>query len=547
MDDYYGDVDLWRAEARGLQPVHIQSLGILERLLDGLSGSRPIADIGAGDGLVLKHLLAGRSAPTGYAVDFSENALAEVPDELNPTLADVRSLPFADGFFELSFCIDVLEHLPLRHVGAAIAEARRVTTGPTLFVSPYCESTAVRTRCPECGTVFSPYNHLTRFDLEVWESLLPPVEARTYFPLGLAKPRIPESVASVILAHGLYAVHSHHAMCPQCRLRFVSEHEHDDPTLGTFLAPFTAAWADFGWDYEELGVLVGADSEPNVPTEPSIRVASARPSVRLAVTSAAGIDFSDGESVRLSADIFRSPAYGVKTDVKVTVDRGGCRVAALEGGRSLILRIALPPRAVAGSALSLELENSVAGVLELARVDPYGAPVRLAMVELEPGAHEVRFEVGAAEPDPTPYGVLIDVLWEPAGRQGGEVLFRMVNDLNRPTQTYELSAGVWVPAPTIESHLQVTRVLSSDETSSVTYAREGRIYDLSPHLRDSGGAVAIPPPPGSEPTTTPLAAITDELVRIHASRAETEDSSPSVAERPSHDDVSSEPSDDAGS
>ncbi len=54
-----------------------------------------------------------------------------------PTLGDVRSIPFPDGYFGACLCSHVLEHLDsIDDVQQAISELQRVTDGPFYILSP---------------------------------------------------------------------------------------------------------------------------------------------------------------------------------------------------------------------------------------------------------------------------------------------------------------------------------------------------------------------------------------------------------------------------
>jgi SAM-dependent methyltransferase len=87
-----------------------------------------VLEAGCGDGRFLCELKK-TGAEDLYGIDYSERAISFakifVP-KANIQTADIKSLPYEDGFFDTIFLIEVLEHIKLDEVGSVLSELSRV-------------------------------------------------------------------------------------------------------------------------------------------------------------------------------------------------------------------------------------------------------------------------------------------------------------------------------------------------------------------------------------------------------------------------------------
>ncbi len=101
---------------------------------------RTILDVGCGEGLIGSYLRqrGGSSGHRYVGADRNWQAL-RVAARLNPDTAffcaDITSLGFRRGSFELVLCLEVLEHIP--DPAVALAELRRVTSRYCLISVPH--------------------------------------------------------------------------------------------------------------------------------------------------------------------------------------------------------------------------------------------------------------------------------------------------------------------------------------------------------------------------------------------------------------------------
>ena len=103
-------------------------------LAGDLDGKR-VLDVGCGRGeLVLQPAMQGADAwgidYAGAAVEIAKDALGQAPaslhDRMHVAQMDVKSLVFADAYFDVAFKMDVVEHLYQHELEQAYAELHRV-------------------------------------------------------------------------------------------------------------------------------------------------------------------------------------------------------------------------------------------------------------------------------------------------------------------------------------------------------------------------------------------------------------------------------------
>lgn len=136
--DYFA-TEYWKEDLpgksgnRGLSyddPAHLQRFGLLWKGIEALSPSGTFLDVGCATGLLVEQALTNGRQASG--VDMSEYAIEEFrrrtegrwPDTI--MRSDITALDMADGAFDTVLCFDVLEHLIVFDVFAAVAELCRV-------------------------------------------------------------------------------------------------------------------------------------------------------------------------------------------------------------------------------------------------------------------------------------------------------------------------------------------------------------------------------------------------------------------------------------
>ncbi|HTZ40604.1 MAG TPA: class I SAM-dependent methyltransferase [Syntrophales bacterium] len=155
--------------------------GVMNLLKDLVPMKGDALDYGCGSGDMLQHLLAAGMRCEG--IDFSANNVEAVNrrfqghrDWKGASTHSGVNLTYPDAHFDLVTCLETLEHVLPEKVPTLIADLRRVLKPKTgvLFVTvPHSEKLVDKNvYCPECGSVFHPYQHLCSFTVDSLEKLI---------------------------------------------------------------------------------------------------------------------------------------------------------------------------------------------------------------------------------------------------------------------------------------------------------------------------------------------------------------------------------------
>jgi SAM-dependent methyltransferase len=125
---------------------------------------RTLLDVGCGGGVFVNHLSQGpRTFDRLCGVDRSEAALQYVQCEKQR--ANIDTLPFKDGEFDMATCLEVVEHLPLAVYERSLMELTRVARKYLMISVPNEQDLdAALVQCPSCHTRFNPDYHMRSFD-----------------------------------------------------------------------------------------------------------------------------------------------------------------------------------------------------------------------------------------------------------------------------------------------------------------------------------------------------------------------------------------------
>ena len=92
--------------------------------------SERVLELGPAHGENLRHLLPGRRPEDLWGVDINQAALGALRDEVpgaNAVWGTVRELPFRDRWFDLTFTVCLLIHIPTATLPLAMAEIVRTS------------------------------------------------------------------------------------------------------------------------------------------------------------------------------------------------------------------------------------------------------------------------------------------------------------------------------------------------------------------------------------------------------------------------------------
>ncbi len=118
-------------------------------------------DIGARDGYFSIYLAKYFSKV--IALDLEKPEINH--EKIECVKGDVTDLSFSDESFDLVFCAEVLEHIPVELLEKACKELARVTKKQLVIGVPYKQDIRVgRLHCQSCGRVNPPWGHVNVFD-----------------------------------------------------------------------------------------------------------------------------------------------------------------------------------------------------------------------------------------------------------------------------------------------------------------------------------------------------------------------------------------------
>ena len=134
-----------------------------------------VLNIGVGDGWLEKKCSAyGWDA---YALDPIEAAIARLTSAgINGRVGHIEAIPFADEFFDIVFCSEIIEHLSREQIQQGLSEVGRVLkqSGVLLGTVPFNENLFEgRVVCPDCGSVFHRIGHQQTFDTTTLPKVFP--------------------------------------------------------------------------------------------------------------------------------------------------------------------------------------------------------------------------------------------------------------------------------------------------------------------------------------------------------------------------------------
>lgn len=142
-DEAYFRTEYWKEDIPGKRgnggrtyddPEHAARFDLIASTMARSARFDSLLDVGCGPGLLLRALAPGGARLAG--IDASPTAIelarrvplggSRLADRAELTLASCWSLPFADASFDAVVCLDVLEHLLVFDIEAAIDEMVRV-------------------------------------------------------------------------------------------------------------------------------------------------------------------------------------------------------------------------------------------------------------------------------------------------------------------------------------------------------------------------------------------------------------------------------------
>lgn len=134
-----------------------------------------VLNIGVGDGWLEQRCIA--QGWETYALDPIEPAIARVAAAgVVGKVGHIEAIPFANDFFDIVFCSEIIEHLSREQIQQGLSEVKRVlkNKGVLLGTVPFNENLFEgRVVCPDCGSVFHRIGHQQSFDTTTLPAVFP--------------------------------------------------------------------------------------------------------------------------------------------------------------------------------------------------------------------------------------------------------------------------------------------------------------------------------------------------------------------------------------
>jgi len=149
---------------------------LFKRALKIFGDTKPtVLNIGVGNGWLEKRCL--EQGWKTYSLDPSQEAIRSLETiGIKGEVGYIEKNPYAENFFDVVFCSEVIEHLSDEQVNLGLLEIERVLkkSGVLIGTVPYKENLLDnQVVCPKCGEIFHKWGHQQSFDIKSLIEIFP--------------------------------------------------------------------------------------------------------------------------------------------------------------------------------------------------------------------------------------------------------------------------------------------------------------------------------------------------------------------------------------
>jgi hypothetical protein len=213
MSNYeiFANENFW--SAYGATPDYQERINAINSLIP--PGIINLLDIGCGKGDVINGLLQVSTTirPVGADPFFEAIQFLNAPC----VQATLPFMPFADRYFELVMCLQVLEHLNVQDYFDSLLEIQRLSKKNIVIGVPYKENLeTLQVLCANCGRKSHAYGHLRNFQKIDMVKLLPDFILQKLILVGVLQQR--SSTIGLFFEHRIANLYNlpDSFICPYC-------------------------------------------------------------------------------------------------------------------------------------------------------------------------------------------------------------------------------------------------------------------------------------------------------------------------------------------
>jgi hypothetical protein len=215
-------------ENYGLTSDYIERIEVIQSLIP--RDVETLLDIGCGRCDIINSIADTRNDIRIVGVDMHPEALKYCKTQT--VTASLPDIPFADKYFDIVLCLQVLEHIPEEEYVNSLREIERLSRHYIIIGVPFRENLLSKTvLCSDCGTVSHADGHLRRYNHSTLKHMFKDFILEEVVLAGKMQKR--QSIAGIWLKQNLSGSYyrSEEFLCPHCGSGQYSGNKFNSPVI----------------------------------------------------------------------------------------------------------------------------------------------------------------------------------------------------------------------------------------------------------------------------------------------------------------------------
>lgn len=176
------------------------------------SDVKTIIDVGCGNGFFLKTLEEAHKYSL-FGIEPSKSAITQNLSSIKINDGVIDDIKHNDNSFDLTTCLEVIEHLPFRVFEKGLLELERISKKYIIISVPYNENRN-HVKCPYCDCHFNGTTHMRSFSENQFSTLFNNSKLISLHKVGKTKEFKFQSLRRLFKRNILTFRQTH--VCPQC-------------------------------------------------------------------------------------------------------------------------------------------------------------------------------------------------------------------------------------------------------------------------------------------------------------------------------------------